>query len=145
MQFAFGQLVIFTTNRKDEQWKPPVCSVKPANPTDSISWVAQALFPAEYVWEPGNVKAGYMVVINDCNSTSTIHGKMREAIKHEIGHTLGFRHSDALNDGEGDIIENPKPCDDAFVSGRNVICGTPSLDLESIMVHSTSSFGTTKV
>lgn len=140
IQWAFGQLVIFTTNRKDEpQWKDPICSVMPANPSDAISWVAQAFFPAEYIWEPGNVKAGSMVVINDYNSlASTNPDKMRETMKHEIGHSLGFRHSNSLNPTslvqiENDITAN---CDGTFTTGRNVVCGTPQLDLASIMSSS---------
>lgn len=91
---------------------------------------------------PSAGRVGRYISINDNGPASDNVGK-RGLMRHEIGHTLGFRHSDMYQRVGTNVAEpadSPNECGGA-VMGGNLLLGTPSRDLGSVMVSATN--GTT--
>ncbi|WP_421764686.1 M57 family metalloprotease [Ekhidna sp.] len=83
---------------------------------------------AEY---PGGGQPGRWIVINS-NPTSQTQGHRESVIRHELGHTLGFRHDNPFS-----YVEpvNYSGCGN-MVLGANRLVGTPINDDTSIMTRS---------
>ncbi|HWK07383.1 MAG TPA: M57 family metalloprotease [Puia sp.] len=81
---------------------------------------------------PQNGFIGSYVIINPTGPASSATGKV-SIMQHEIGHTLGMRHSNALVDGEG---TNGVGLQGQVVNGANLFNDTPSDDTQSLMFAS---------
>lgn len=90
---------------------------------DSDHTAAQGEFPAG---SPGTV--GYRVRINPNYYTSLNASQMQNNMTHELGHNIGFRHTNWQSN----------PClfggsEGAGTDGANTVSGTPSSDAASVM------------
>jgi hypothetical protein len=107
----------------------PACSRNLNNNT-----FAQARFPE-------NDNIGTYISINDNGPATSLDGKLT-IMRHEIGHALGFRHSDMyqrLGNNANEGANGTTNCGQQVLGG-NLIHGTPSRDLGSVMVSATSGF-----
>lgn len=86
---------------------------------------ARALFPLS---NSGNI--GNFVIINTSpNAPSSTTNQKIQAMLHEIGHTLGLRHTNANQDSQqGSFLQ----CNGNTISAPILLCGTPSTDNYSI-------------
>ena len=92
--------------------------------------VAQAEFSGEGI-------PGRWISINVSNIPLTLVNR-ESIIRHEIGHTLGFRHDDPIgNDEPVNQTDDTVVCDHD-VLGANKLVGTPTIDASSIMNPITS-------
>ncbi len=85
---------------------------------------------------PADGQPGSWISINDADPSAT-QGNRETVIRHEIGHTLGFRHDDPIN-GNDELVNytsttTPPACGND-VLGANKLVGTPTSDGSSIMI-----------
>jgi len=79
---------------------------------------------------PSNGRAGAVINVNpDFNNGSISAGQMRYNMVHELGHCIGFRHTNWASRGES---VNP--------DGANTVPGTPTSDPNSVMNGGTANF-----
>lgn len=83
---------------------------------------------------PGSSQSGRWISINPSDVSDT-QGNRETVIRHELGHTLGFRH----NNAGATEPANPSSCGNSIL-GANLLSGTPTSDGSSVMVP---SIGTT--
>lgn len=76
---------------------------------------------------------GSAVIINLASNTTPNADGRRTIMRHEIGHTLGYRHADAVANSEGNVA-----CGGVNVGAPTLICGTPSAESTSIMWSTTT-------
>lgn len=100
--------------------------------------VARSRYP-----EGGNI--GAWISINDNISAFFDYNGMVSTIRHEVGHALGFRHSDMYNriDGGGNEGANSTTTCGQQVFGGNLLLATPDRDLNSVMVSASDGFTNT--
>ncbi len=82
---------------------------------------------------------GTAVIINLAGPTSNANGK-RSVMGHEIGHTLGFRHSDSATNGESNTA-----CGNTTIGAPTLIPCTPATDGTSIMNSQIPFFALTPI
>lgn len=103
----------------------PICA-KNAHCENGVN--ARSAYPVDF-------KVGKWIVITDCSGNEYNLTQKTNIIAHELGHTLGFRHSDfgcALNEEEAyDFF-----CLDTPAWGATHIFGTPPCDQNSLMYSS---------
>ncbi len=89
---------------------------------------------------PANNNPGYAISINGTGPATNLNGKIT-VMTHELGHTLGFRHSDYPTriDNRTEPVSDPYACGNPFY-GANLLFGTPERDLASNMVSGTTGF-----
>ncbi len=96
--------------------------------------IARAVYPA-------NNNPGFAVSINGGGPATNLNGKIT-TMTHELGHCLGFRHSDWQNRvGTGDVetVNDPSGCGNPYY-GANLLFNTPERDLGSIMISGVTGF-----
>jgi predicted Zn-dependent protease len=90
---------------------------------------------------PTNNNPGYAVSINGSGPASNLNGKIT-IMTHELGHCLGFRHSDWQNRVQTGVVETvnePNGCGNPYY-GANLLFNTPERDLGSIMISGVTGF-----
>jgi Dual-action HEIGH metallo-peptidase len=90
---------------------------------------------------PVSNNIGDFIAINDNGPLTDLTGKI-SIIRHEIGHALGFRHSDMYNrvgSGGNEGANSTGSCGQQVLGG-NLLHGTPDRDLTSVMVSATDGF-----
>lgn len=87
---------------------------------------------------PANLNIGKWVVIPSCLSGDLTLSQKTNIVAHEIGHALGFRHSDYGCSGNEELAY-VYDCPDIPVWGANHLFGTPTCDVTSLMYSSSQN------